>query len=174
VHLTFEQAFAGTELELVLAAIEYDEEGRARRVPHRMKVRVPSGVADGQKLRVPGKAAGRVAGARRSQHHRRHPVFTSTAWTSTSTCRLTVGGSLGASVELPTPAGRVTLKVPAGTRAGQRLRLGGRGMARPDGTKGDLYAQAQIAVPTVIDEPQRKLYEQLRDASSFDPRAHLG
>ena len=36
VHLTFEQAFAGTELELDLAAIEYDEQGRARRVPHRM------------------------------------------------------------------------------------------------------------------------------------------
>ncbi len=81
---------------------------------------------------------------------------------------------LGASVDLPTPAGRVTLKVPAGTRAGQKLRLSGRGMARPDGTKGDLYAQAQIAVPTVTDERQRKLYESLRDASNFDPRAHLG
>lgn len=180
VHLTFEQAFAGTELELDLAAIEYDEEGRARRVPHRMKVRVPSGVADGQRLRVPGKGGKGSRGGRDGDLYldiqvAAHPVFRVDGMDIHVDLPLAPWEAvLGASVELPTPAGRVTLKVPAGTRAGQRLRLGGRGMARPDGTKGDLYAQAQIAVPTVIDESQRKLYEQLRDASSFDPRAHLG
>ncbi len=180
VHLTFDQAFAGTELELDLAAIEYDDEGRARRVPHRMKVRVPRGVTDGQKLRVPGKGGKGMRGGPDGDLYldievAAHPVFRVDGMDIHVDLPVAPWEAvLGASVELPTPAGRVTLKVPAGTRTGQRLRLGGRGMSRPDGTKGDLYAQAVIAVPTVLDEQQRKLYEQLRDASSFDPRAHLG
>ena len=180
IHLTFEQAFHGTELELDLAAIEYDDEGRARRVPHRIKLRVPSGVTDGQKLRVPGKGGKGLRGGPDGDLYldiavAAHPVFRVDGMDLHVDLPLAPWEAvLGASVELPTPAGRVTLRVPAGTRAGQRLRLTGRGMARPDGTKGDLYAQAQIAVPTVVDEPQRKLYESLRDASSFDPRAHLG
>jgi curved DNA-binding protein len=80
---------------------------------------------------------------------------------------------LGATVDVPTPAGRVTLKVPAGTRAGQKLRLAGRGLARNDGTAGHLYAVAQIAVPTVVDERQRALFSELKDASTFNPRAHM-
>src|SRR5438046_3069487 len=51
---------------------------------------------------------------------------------------------LGASIELPTPGGRVRLRVPPGTRAGQSLRLGGRGLPHPHGTPGDLYAIVQI------------------------------
>jgi curved DNA-binding protein len=180
VHLTFEQAFAGTELEFDLTAIEYDDEGRARRVPHKIKVRVPRGVVDGQKLRVPGKGGKGMNGGPDGDLYldievAAHPVFRVDGMDIHVDLPLAPWEAvLGASVELPTPAGRVTLRVPAGTRAGQKLRLGGRGMARADGTKGDLYAQAQIAVPTVTDENQKKLYEQLRDASSFDPRAHLG
>src|SRR5438105_7142146 len=64
VRLTFDQAFHGTEIELDLSAIEYDEQGRARRVPHRIKVRVPPGVTDGQKVRVPGKGGKGVRGGR--------------------------------------------------------------------------------------------------------------
>jgi hypothetical protein len=76
-------------------------------------------------------------------------------------------------IELPTPSGRISLKVPAGTHAGQKLRLAGRGLSRPDGKSGHLYAVAQIVVPTVIDERQRGLFTQLKDASTFNPRAHM-
>jgi curved DNA-binding protein len=80
---------------------------------------------------------------------------------------------LGTRVDLPTPGGTVSLKIPAGTRAGQKMRLSGRGMARGDDTKGDLYAHVQIQVPSVVDESQRALYQQLADVSAFDPRAHF-
>jgi curved DNA-binding protein len=179
VHLSFDQAYHGTELDLDLAAIEYDAEGRPRRVPHRIKVRVPSGVTDGQKLRVPGKGGKGIRGGPDGDLYldiavAAHPVFRVDGMDIHVDLPLAPWEAvLGANVELPTPAGRVALTVPAGTRTGQRLRLTGRGLARPDGTKGDLYAQAQIAVPTVVDERQRKLYESLRDTSSFDPRAHL-
>jgi curved DNA-binding protein len=180
VKLTFEQAFEGTELELDLAAVEYDPQGNARRVPHRIKVRMPRGVTDGQKLRVPGKGGKGINGGRDGDLYLditvdAHPLFRVDGMDIHVDLPLAPWEAvLGASIDLPTPAGRVALKVPAGTRAGQKLRLSGRGMARPDGSKGDLYAQAQIVVPTVVDESQRKQYEALRDATSFDPRAHLG
>src|SRR5207253_1283562 len=62
VRLTFEQAYAGSEIELDLMAVEYDEQGMARRVPHRMKVRIPSGVTEGQKLRLAGRGFKRADG----------------------------------------------------------------------------------------------------------------
>src|SRR3989475_10529461 len=64
VRLTFDQAYAGTEIELDLLAVEYDEQGNAKRVPHRLKVRIPPGVVDGQKLRVPGKGGKGLRGGR--------------------------------------------------------------------------------------------------------------
>ena len=81
---------------------------------------------------------------------------------------------LGASVEVPTLAGTVALKIPPGTRAGQQLRLAGRGLPRASGAAGALYAVVQIVVPPTVSERERELYRQLAGASSFDPRAHFG
>ena len=179
VRLTFEQAFHGTEIELDLSAIEYDEQGRPRRVPHRIRVRIPPGVTDGQKLRVPGKGGRGVRGGRDGDLYldievMSHPLYRVDGLDVHVDLPLAPWEAvLGASVDMPTPAGRVTLKVPPGTRAGQKLRLSGRGLARPDGSKGDLYAIAQIVVPTVVDERQRALFKSLAEASSFNPRAQF-
>jgi curved DNA-binding protein len=81
--------------------------------------------------------------------------------------------ALGAEIEVPTPKGRVTMKIPAGSKAGQRLRLTGKGMPKPGGDAGDLYAVLSIAVPAELSQQERKLFEELRSASKFDPREHL-
>ncbi len=57
--------------------------------------------------------------------------------------------------------------------ARQRLRLAGKGMTRPHGAAGDLYAVLSIAVPSVLSESERKLFEELRIASRFNPRGHF-
>ena len=67
----------------------------------------------------------------------------------------------------------VVLKVPAGTRAGQQLRLAKRGLPKPGGGEGDLFAIVQIVVPTVVNENERTLYEQLAERSTFNPRGHF-
>ena len=59
------------------------------------------------------------------------------------------------------------------TRAGQQLRLAGRGLSRPDAAAGNLYAIVQIVVPSVVDERERALYRQLAEISNFNPRAHF-
>jgi curved DNA-binding protein len=72
---------------------------------------------------------------------------------------------LGAEVRIDTPDGPVTLKVPAGTQAGRRLRLRKRGLPRRDGGRGDLHAVAGIVVPERPSDAERKLYEELKRAS---------
>jgi curved DNA-binding protein len=81
--------------------------------------------------------------------------------------------ALGAQVEVPTLEGRVTVKVPPGSKSGQKLRLGGKGLPQPRGGAGDLYAVLDIVVPTTLTEREKKLYEELAAASKFDPRTRL-
>jgi curved DNA-binding protein len=81
---------------------------------------------------------------------------------------------LGTSVEVPTLGGSVQLKIPPGTRAGQQLRLAGRGLPKPHSGGGDLFAIVQIAVPSATSERERALYSELAGASAFNPRGHFG
>ena len=179
VRLTFDQAFKGTEIDLDMVVPEFDPQGFVQRVARKIKVRIPKGVSDGQKLRVPGKGGKGHNGGRDGDLYldiavTAHPQFRAEGLDLYVDLPLAPWEAvLGADVELPTPAGRVALKVPAGTRAGQKLRLGGRGLARPDGTSGHLYAVAQIVVPTVVDERQRELFTQLSQSSTFNPRANF-
>ena len=179
VRVTLEQAFHGTEIQLDVSVPELDDNGVAHRVPRVVTVRIPRGVTDGQKLRVPGKGGKGVRGGRAGDLYldiavTPHRLFRADGRDLFVDLPLAPWEAvLGASIALPTPAGTVNLKVPAGTRAGQQLRLAGRGLARPDGSAGNLFAIVQIAVPTVTDDAQRALYRQLAEASNFNPRAHF-
>jgi curved DNA-binding protein len=179
VAIGFDQAFHGAEVELQSSDLEIGENGELRRVPRRIRVRIPPGVTSGQVLRVPGKGGKGQRGGRDGDLYldiqvEPHPLFRSEGLDLALALPLTPWeAALGTEVEIPTPAGRVTLKVPPGTRAGQKLRLGGRGMARPNGQKGDLYAVVEIAVPGQVTEREKALYRQLAEGSTFNPRAHL-
>ena len=179
VRISFEQAFHGSEVDLELSVLEWDPDGGVRRVPHRVKARIPRGVTDGEKLRVPGKGGKGVHGGPNGDLYldievQTHPFYRVDGQDLYVDLPLAPWEAvLGTSVTLPTPAGAVALKVAAGTRAGQRLRLTGRGMARGSGTPGHLYAMVRIEVPTVIDDNQKKLYQQLADTSNFNPHAQL-
>ncbi len=179
VRITLEQAFHGTEIDLDLSVAEYDERGVAHRVPHRIKVRIPKGVIDGQKLRVPGKGGKGMQGAPPGDLYldiqvQPHPLFRTSGQDLYVDLPLAPWEAvLGTSVELPTLAGAVSLKVPANTRAGQQLRLAGRGLSRPGGKSGDLFAIVAIVVPTAVNERERSLYRELSESSNFDPRAHF-
>jgi curved DNA-binding protein len=73
---------------------------------------------------------------------------------------------LGGAADIPTMAGDVKLKNPAGTQAGRKFRLTGKGMPirQKKGQSGDLYAHVQISVPTALSDEQRKLAQELRDS----------
>jgi curved DNA-binding protein len=180
VEIGIEDAFRGTTLELNLSMPEYDASGQLRRVPHTVKARVAPGAVDGQRLRLPGKGGKGFNGGRDGDLYliisfKPHALYRATDHDLYLDLPLSPWeAALGATVEVPTPGGAVKLKIPAGTSAGQKLRLSGRGLPRPRGGAGDLFAVAQVVVPAQLDENERRLYEQLRDQSQFEPRRGFG
>ena len=80
-------------------------------------------------------------------------------------CEVPVGivkATLGGDLEVPTLDGRATIKIPPGTRGGQRFRLKGRGVPGGGGrAAGDLYASVQIVTPRNLDARSRELLEEL-------------
>ena len=81
--------------------------------------------------------------------------------------------ALGATVEIPTLEGKVKLRIPPQSQHGQKLRLAGRGLPKPRGGEGDLYAIVQIAVPEAPTERERGLFNELAQVSRFNPRTQL-
>lgn len=179
VALTLEEAAHGTEVEVNLSALEFDEHGRAHRVPRSFKVRIAKGATDGKRLRVPGKGGKGAGGGRDGDLYlnirlKPHPLYRPAGHDLYLDLPLAPWEAvLGASVEVPTLAGPVRLKIPAGTQAGHQLRLSGRGLPKPGGGEGDLYAIARIAVPPSPSGREQELYRELATASSFNPRAQL-
>jgi curved DNA-binding protein len=168
VRLSLEEAFRGTERTVQLEA------GRS------FTARIPPGATDGQRLRLRGKGgAGANGGAPGNLflqiHLEPHPLFRVSGHDLDLEVPLAPWeAALGAQVEIPTMSERVTVKVPPGTRAGQKLRLAGKGLPKPGGGAGDLYAVLSIDVPSPLTEAERKLFEELRRSSKFDPRARFG
>jgi curved DNA-binding protein len=179
VEITIEDAFRGTTLSLSLSMPEYDASGQLRRVPHAVKARIAAGAVDGQRLRLPGKGGKGFLGGRDGDLYldialKPHRLYRTTGHDLYLDLPLAPWeAALGATVEIPTLSGPVSLKVPAGTSAARKLRLAGRGLPKPRGGAGDLIAVAQIAVPAEAGERERELYQQLAAASGFNPRRHF-
>jgi curved DNA-binding protein len=180
VSIPLEAAFNGTEVELNLAMPEMNPQGFVQRVPRTLKVRIPKGASDGQRLRLPGRGGKGFNGGRDGDLWlnialQPHPLFRASGHDLFLDLPLAPWEAvLGATVELPTLGGVVQLKVPANTNSGKQLRLAGRGLPRPAGGAGDLYAIAQIVVPPKTSASEQSLYEQLRSGSTFAPRARFG
>jgi curved DNA-binding protein len=77
---------------------------------------------------------------------------------------------LGAAVPVPSLEGPLSVRVPPGARNGQQLRVRGRGLPSPDGSRGDLYAVVTVEVPSQVTEEERALWQKLAERSSFNPR----
>jgi curved DNA-binding protein len=166
--LTVEEAYRGGRRTITLAGPD------GERI---FEVNIPSGVTDGQRIRLTGQggrgsegaAAGDLYLVVRIAPHPRYRVdgrditvdLPVAAWEA----------ALGATVALDTLGGEVKVKVPPGTSSGRRLRLRGRGMPNPRGAPGDLYAEVRIMVPPRLSAEERRLFEEMPRVSTFDPRS---
>ncbi len=144
------------------------------------KVKIPAGVADGQKIRLRGRGRPSPDGGEPgdivvSVSVRPHPVFTRDGLNLRVTVPVTfTEAALGATIEVPTLGGDpVKLRVAPGTPSGRVLRVKGRGVASSKGT-GDLLAEVQVAVPTHLDERAREALERFHELEPKEnPRAEL-
>jgi curved DNA-binding protein len=179
-HLTLEEVYRGAEVSLELSAPELTPDGAVRRVPKTIRVRVPKGATDGQRLRVSGKGGQGINRGPPGDLYlnivlRPHPLFKPSGHDLYLELPVTPWEAvLGAEIEVPTLGGRVKVTVRPGSRAGQKLRLAGRGLPTPRGGQGDLYCVLQIVTPATLSEREKGLYEELGRLSGFNPRGHLG
>jgi len=166
--LDFATAIAGDTVKL--------SQGNGRPV----NVRIPAGVADGQKIRLRGRGepspdGGEAGDLVVSVTVRKHPVFERDGLNLRVDVPVTfVEAALGATIQVPTLGGDpVKLKVAPGTPSGRVLRVKGRGVTTKNGT-GDLLATVQVAVPSHLSDKQREAVEALRAAlPDEDPRDDL-
>jgi molecular chaperone DnaJ len=149
--------------------------------PREVKVRIPAGVDDGQRIRLKGRGGpGRNGGPAGDLYVvvrvSPHPLFQRSGRNLTLAVPITFAeAALGADVAVPTLGGTpVTLRIPEGTRSGRTFRVKGKGVADAKGT-GDLLVTVEVAVPSKLSSAERKAVEAFRAASDgASPRAHLG
>jgi curved DNA-binding protein len=166
VRLSLEDAARGVEREVRL-------DGRA------FRARIPRGASDGQRLRLAGKGGPGANGGPPGDLYLQivlepHALFRPSGHDLDLQVPVAPWeAALGADIEVPTLDGVVRMKVPAGAKGGQKFRLAGKGLPKPGGGAGDLYAVLDIVVPPAVSEREKKLYEELRSVVKFDPRSRF-
>ncbi|MDX2239190.1 MAG: J domain-containing protein [Leptolyngbyaceae cyanobacterium bins.302] len=140
------------------------EDGRS------LEVNMPSGMVSGQRVRLKGQG---VSGGDLylKIDVAPHPFFKLEG--ADVFCQLPITPSeavVGGAIEVPTLDGLVKMSIPPGVRSGQRLRLANKGYP-VNGDRGDQIVEIQIVTPKDVSEPERELYEKLRQLETFNPRA---
>ena len=140
------------------------------------QVKIPAGVTDGQRLRVPGRGGAGTPGAAAGDlflriRLARHPDFQVEGHDLIYEAELAPWEAvLGSQVAVPSLNGRVSIKIPPGTQGGQRLRVRGHGLPVRGGGRGDLMVVVRVQVPQKISDKERAMWEQLARESNFKPR----
>jgi molecular chaperone DnaJ len=146
-----------------------------------IQARIPAGVADGQRIRIPGKGVQGEHGGPNGDlyvkvHVKPHPVFGRSGDNLTVTVPVTISElALGADIKVPTHRGAaVTVRIPPGTENGKVFRVPGRGVRKKDGTLGALLVTVEVTVPKDLSGKARSALEDLRLATAGeDPREDL-
>jgi curved DNA-binding protein len=175
--IDLEDAFRGGPQTIELKSPQLSDDGHVSVQPRTLKVTIPAGVIEGQQIRLAGQGSPGVGGGPAGDLFleiglRPHRLFKVDG--RDITVNLPVApweAALGATVQTPTLAGPVDLRIPAGAKSGQRLRLKGRGL--PGATAGDQYVELRIVTPPAITPEARAFYEKMQKELPFDPRADM-
>jgi molecular chaperone DnaJ len=142
-----------------------------------LEVEIPPGVITGTRIRVPGLGNAGRRGGRPGDfvlvcEVEAHPIYDRDGDDLRCVLPVTITeAALGAHVDVPTPAGTVTIEIPAGTQSGQRFRLRKRGAPLVgQKARGDLYVEVRVLVPKVQDEQSAELLREFARRNPHDPR----
>ena len=131
------------------------------------QVKIPRGVREGQRIRLRGQGEAGAGGGKSGDLFLRvrlakHPDFSVEGSDLIHEVRIQPWQAvLGGELLVPTPEGKVRLKIPPGTQGGQRFRLRERGLPGVSGKRGDLYVVGQINIPKKLTERERELWSEL-------------
>ncbi|MBK5970498.1 MULTISPECIES: DnaJ C-terminal domain-containing protein [Thiorhodovibrio] len=176
IQISLEDAYQGTTKQIRLEDPRMRAEGGADS-SRTLNVRIPAGVTQGQQIRLAGQGAAGPGGSGdlflevdfaphaiyRAEGKDIHLTLPMAPWEA----------ALGATVQVPTLGGPVSLRIPAGSQSNQRLRLKGRGL--PGKTAGDAFVQLEIVSPPADSDKAKKAYRKLAEQfEDFNPRVKLG
>jgi DnaJ-class molecular chaperone len=169
-EISFHMAVLGGEVQVSVAG-----KGGKR---ERIRVKIPAGIENGKKVRVGGKGEPSRGGGSPGDllikvQIADHPCFRRRGRDLELDLPLTISEAIrGAAVDVPTPYGTITLKVPAGTSSGKRLRIKDHGI-RTGSSSGHLYAVAQVHLPPDADKVESDILEKLEQYYPDSPRGGL-
>jgi curved DNA-binding protein len=171
-------AYRGATRTITLRAAKLDASGRVVTEERTLNVQIPKSVKEGQHIRLAGQGSPGMGGGPAGDLYLEvqfspdprfrvegRDVYESVPvapWEAT----------LGATIEVPTPSGNVQVKVPAGSQAGRKLRLKGRGI--PGNPPGDLYLVLEVVLPPADTDKARQIYQTMARELAFNPRQKLG
>ncbi|BAQ65428.1 DnaJ C-terminal domain-containing protein [Geminocystis sp. NIES-3709] len=167
ISLTYSQAYNGVETKLNLSS-------------ESVNVKIPAGAKNGTKIRLKGKGQINPLTKQRGDLYLKvelkpHDFFQFED--DKLVCEVPITpyeAVLGGEINVPTPQGEVKVKIPAGIRQGQSLRLKGKGWSSAKGDYGDLFVKVSIATPQNISNQEKEYYEKIRQINKDNPRADLG
>ena len=178
IEIPLTEAFHGATRNLTLQTPQLGPNGELSFAERNIAVHIPKGVTEGQNIRVRGQGMRLTEGGKSGDLYLEvvfapHPVYRPegrdlhfdlpvTPWEA----------ALGQKIVLPTPDGKVDLKIPKNARSGQKLRLKGKGL--PAHPPGDIYATLRIVNPKVTTQKEQELYETMAREMPFNPRAGMG
>lgn len=174
VTIPFKLAVEGGEISLVISR----PDGRRDSIT----VKIPAGIEDGRRIRLRGQGATAAPGGPPGDlfltvRVSPHPHFERKGNDLYVKLPVTIPEAVfGAKVDIPTPRGTLSVKVPPGTSSGKRLRIPGHGIRNQDGEPGDLYVEIRIVSPDRVEAltpSERQAIQDLGRGYDRDPRADL-
>ena len=141
------------------------------RTENDVKVKIPAGITEGARLRIRGEGDIGLNGGPEGDLYieitiEEHPLFSRE--NENLFCEVPISfvkATLGAEIEIPTPKGKSTIKIPAGTQTGQTFRLKGKGVPRLDGRGvGDLYIETKVEIPVKLNKNQKQKLQEFAEA----------
>lgn len=166
INLTFAQAFKGVESKINLGT-------------ETVSVKIPPGAKSGTKIRLRGKGNLNPLSQQRGDLYLKvdlkpHSFFSFEDDKLVCEVPITPAEAvLGDEISVPTPDGNVSVKIPAGIRHGQSLRLKGKGWSSAKGNRGDLLVRIAIATPVNISNEEKEYYQKIKEISNYTPREKL-
>jgi len=173
INVSLEEAYTGTVKQLQVPVEQNNETSMQT-----LKVKIPAGIKSGQQIRLAGKGAAGVNGGPRGDilltiHVDKHSLFD--VMDNDIYLTLPVApweAALGSTIVVPTLAGKIDLKIPAGSQGGQKLRIKNRGL--PGKEPGNQYVLLKIITPPANTEAATELYKKMAEVMPFNPREKMG
>jgi curved DNA-binding protein len=174
-----EEVYKGGSRTISYEVPGFDEQGRLHRQQKTLKVKIPAGATEGERIRLKGQGAPGIGKAPAGDLYLQlriaeHPLYIVEGRNLSITLPLAPWeAALGCKLEVPTLDGAINLTVPANSQNGKRLRVKGRGLGRAE-QRGDLYVVFRITMPAHASPEEQALWQQLADKSTFKPRRDWG